>query len=70
MDISKQFLTKDQINAGITLEEDEDFLKLKCGAETLGTWYALSAKIEDIQNAAEQKLNWIKSGIEFVNRGG
>jgi len=40
---------------GLSLEEDEDFVYLKHGGETLAVWYAQAADIGEIRRTA---LSW------------
>jgi hypothetical protein len=59
-------LKKSHKDAGLYLKEDEDFLYLKRGNETLASFWSYTVTIEAIWEEADRQLNLLNSGIEFV----
>ena len=63
MDIS-HLLTKEHIAAGITLEEDDDILTMSQGQEVIAR-FGHYAELKNIHYAADQAMEWQRSGITF-----
>jgi hypothetical protein len=57
----KQMLTKEQRAAGITIEDDEDFVTLKCGETLIGHYSAVGVTPWDIQQDVTEYLETRKA---------
>ncbi len=59
-------MTKDQIAAGLILEDDEDFVYLKHEGQMIKFWKSTSetTTIACLQQAAHQAYCELKSGVE------
>ena len=64
MDISN-ILTKEQREAGLTLEEDVFEVTLRLGDKVIAV-FGPSALIEHIRYTADQAIEWKRSGITFT----
>ncbi len=58
-------LRKEHREAGLYLESDGQYIWLMRGDETLAG-FPLNVALEEVLHAADQALNWSKSGIEFA----
>jgi hypothetical protein len=66
MTILNNILSKAHVDAGLSLEDDEDFIYLKKDGKEVACFNIL-ATVVDILHEADQQVCWKKSGIEFAN---
>ena len=63
-------LTEVHRNAGLRLEESEDFVELweHEAGKPIAVWHSKSATFASILHEADQYMEWMKSGISFTRR--